>query len=68
MAVSSSRRSFEDLVERGRTTVVFLREIAERVPVLDSYPELATECRRLAEILESAVEAIASVLPIEEEQ
>lgn len=60
--MSAPRLSLEELVDKGRTTVQFLREIAARFKDNEAHAELARDCARLAVILESAVDAIALYL------
>jgi len=56
------RSSLPEIVKRGRAAVAFLTEIAERLEDRPEWLELVQDCRRLAAILSTALEAIAEHL------
>lgn len=52
------RSTLGELVRDGRITVRFLNELADRLDGRDQWLDLVLDCRRLAAILSTAVEAI----------
>jgi hypothetical protein len=58
----------DELVIKGRVAVIFLLDIAERLKGYPKEAELVADCRKLARILSTAIEAIAAVIKEEHEE